>query len=54
MGDKKIKFRSAMGGYNKEDVNKYIESLSTKYSEAELESKKKISGLEKKVAELEE
>ncbi len=53
MNDKKIRFRGAIGGYNKEDVNEYIETLSTKHHAAELESNKKISELEEKVKELE-
>ena len=47
MGDKKTKFRSALSGYNKEDVNSYIESLSTKYHNEDTENKEKIAKLEK-------
>lgn len=54
MGDKKTKFRSAIGGYNKEDVNSYIEMLSTKYHNEDTENKEKIAKLEKKIKELEE
>ncbi len=53
MSERKIKFRNAMGGYNKADVNDYIESLNTKIFESENESNKKIAELEKKVKELE-
>ena len=54
MDSRKEKFRSAIGGYNKEDVNNYIEEISRKYFNdiAELEKKSKI--LEKKITELEE
>ncbi len=54
MGDKKTKFRSALSGYNKEDVNSYIESLSTKYHNEDTENKEKIAKLEKRIKELEE
>ncbi len=54
MSDRKIKFRISMRGYNKEDVNSYIESLNIKCFEAEVESKKKIAELENKVTELEQ
>lgn len=53
MSERKIKFRSAMGGYNKADVNEYIESLNSKIFESENESRKKIAELEKKIQELE-
>ncbi len=53
MGERKIKFRNAMGGYNKADVNGYIESLNSKIFESENESRKIIAELEKKIKELE-
>ena len=53
MNNKKIKFRNSMGGYNKQDVNSYIEMLSSKYYDAEADSQKKIAELENKVNELE-
>ena len=53
MSERKIKFRNAMGGYNKADVNGYIEFLNTKIFESENESRKKIAELEKKIKELE-
>ncbi|MBR5323028.1 MAG: hypothetical protein IKU48_05740 [Clostridia bacterium] len=53
MSERKIKFRNAMGGYNKADVNNYIESLNSKIFESESESRKKIADLEKKIKELE-
>ena len=54
MDDKKIKFRTAMGGYKKEDVNGYIEQLSSEYYESETKLKKKIEELEKRVRVLTE
>lgn len=53
MSERKIKFRNAMGGYNKADVNGYIESLNARMFESENESNKKITELEKKIKELE-
>ncbi|MBE6671107.1 MAG: hypothetical protein E7593_02780 [Ruminococcaceae bacterium] len=53
MNNKKIKFRNSMSGYNKQDVNSYIEMLSSKYYDAEADSQKKIAELENKVNELE-
>ncbi|MBE6718751.1 MAG: hypothetical protein E7574_05820 [Ruminococcaceae bacterium] len=53
MNNKKVKFRNSMGGYNKEDVNSYIEMLSSKYYDAEADSRKTISELEKRINELE-
>ncbi len=54
MKDGKVKFRKSMGGYNRDDVNGYIESLSSKYYYAESEYRRKIDDLEKKLKELEE
>ena len=54
MSDKKIQFRKSMSGYNREDVNSYIESMSLKHYEAEHEYRKKITDLENKIKELEE
>ena len=53
MNNKKIKFRNSMSGYNKQDVNSYIEMLSSKYYDAEADSQKKIAELENKINELE-
>ncbi len=52
MSEKKVKFRKSISGYNKEDVNTFIESLSSKYYEKETGYQKKISELEKKINEL--
>lgn len=54
MSDNLIKFRKSMGGYNREDVNNYIETISAKSYEKELDYQKKIAELEAKVKELEE
>ena len=54
MSDNRIKFRKSMGGYNREDVNNYIESMSTKSYENEVALKKQIADLEARVKELEE
>ncbi|MBQ6702766.1 MAG: hypothetical protein IJN17_07425 [Clostridia bacterium] len=54
MDDRKIKFRGALRGYNKEDVNGYIEALNSKFYEAELEYKNKIADCEKKINTLED
>ncbi len=53
VSERKIIFRNAMGGYNKADVNGYIESLNSKFFESENESSKKIAELERKIKELE-
>ncbi len=53
MGDKRISFRKSMSGYNKDDVNSYIEQMSIKLSDAEAEYQKKIGELENKIKELE-
>ncbi|MBQ7968367.1 MAG: hypothetical protein IJ292_00910 [Clostridia bacterium] len=53
MSDNRIKFRKSMSGYNREDVNNYIESISSKNYESEEAYKKKIADLEAKVKELE-
>ena len=54
MSDKKIQFRKSMGGYNRDDVNSYIEQISIKHNESEIGYRKKIAELEQKVKELEE
>lgn len=53
MGNNKVKFRNAVGGYNKLDVNSYIEMLSERYYEKDVEYQKTISDLKKRIAELE-
>ena len=54
MSEKKVKFRSAVGGYNKEDVNSYIEMLSARYYETEFENQKLVTELKKRIKELED
>ena len=53
MVNNKVKFRNAVGGYNKLDVNSYIEMLSERYYEKDVEYQKTISDLKKRIAELE-
>ena len=53
MSDNRIKFRKSMGGYNREDVNNYIESITSKNYETEEALKKQIADLEAKVITLE-
>ena len=53
MSEKKIQFRKAMGGYNREDVNRYIEAMNTKYYEAEEEHRKELKELRAKLEECE-
>ncbi|MBR6681897.1 MAG: DivIVA domain-containing protein [Clostridia bacterium] len=52
MGDRKIRFRKAIGGYNKEDVNAFIEEISARYNSSENESQRKIKELQNQVNEL--
>ena len=54
MDGRKEKFRGAIGGYNKEDVNNYIEEISRKYSANLSELEKKADRLERKINALEE
>ena len=52
MSERKIRFRKAIGGYNKEDVNSFIEEISARYNSAENEYQKKIKELQNQVNEL--
>ena len=45
-------FRSALGGFNREDVNNYIEKLNADFAERERAAKKKLDAAEEKCAEL--
>lgn len=47
MSDKKILFRKSMSGYNREDVNNYIESMNKKYNDEKTEYVEKLEALEK-------
>lgn len=47
-----VSFRGSLNGYNKEDVNKYIEEINIKFSETESEYKKIIVSQKKQLDEL--
>ena len=51
--EKMVFFRSALGGFNREDVNNYIEKLNAEFTERERTAKKKLEAAEEKCAELE-
>ena len=51
--EKMVFFRSALGGFNREDVNNYIEKLNAEFAERERAAKKKLEAAEEKCAELE-
>lgn len=53
MSGEKVKFRKSVGGYNKQDVNEYIESFSRRYEKNEQDLKKTIEAQKGKIAELE-
>lgn len=50
--EKMVYFRSALGGFNREDVNNYIEKLNAEFAERERAAKKKLDMAEEKCAEL--
>lgn len=50
--EKMVYFRSALGGFNKEDVNRYIERLNADIAERERTMQKKLATAESKAAEL--
>ncbi|MBQ9428186.1 MAG: hypothetical protein IJU41_01430 [Clostridia bacterium] len=52
--DKMVYFRTALGGFNKEDVNRYIERINADIAERERTLQKKLTAAESKAAELEE
>ena len=54
MSYRQVKFRKSMSGYNKEDVNRYIEEMNAKCCDIEFNSKKKNAELENKIKELEQ
>ncbi len=54
MSEEKNKFRKVMGGYNKEDVNRYIQEMSSKHYDIEFNYRKRIIELETRVRELEQ
>ncbi len=51
--EKMVFFRSALGGFNRDDVNGYIEKLNAEFAERERLAKKKLEASEEKCASLE-
>ncbi len=51
--EKMIYFRTSLGGFNKEDVNSYIEKLNAEFSEREKSARKKLEAAEEKLTDLE-
>lgn len=51
--EKMVYFRSALGGFNRDDVNGYIEKLNAEFGERERMAKKKLDASEEKCAALE-
>lgn len=51
--EKMVYFRSALGGFNRDDVNGYIEKLNAEFAERERAARKKLEAAEEKCAELE-
>lgn len=52
--EKMVFFRTAIGGFNREDVNNYIEKLNAEIADRERTAKKKLEISEAKCTELEE
>ena len=52
--EKMVFFRPSLGGFNKNDVNSYIEKLNAEFAERERVLKRKIETLESKCAELDD
>ena len=50
--EKMVFFRSALGGFNRDDVNGYIEKLNAEFAERERIAKKKLEASEEKCASL--
>ena len=50
--EKMVYFRTSLGGFNREDVNGYIEKLNAEFAERERAAKRKTDALESKIAEL--
>ena len=50
--EKMVYFRTSLGGFNREDVNSYIEKLNGEFAERERTAKRKTDALESKLAEL--
>ncbi len=51
--EKMVYFRTAFGGFNRDDVNSYIEKLNADFVERERLSKKRLEAAEAKIADLE-
>ncbi len=51
--EKMVYFRSALGGFNRDDVNGYIEKLNAEFAERERIAKKKLDASEEKCSALE-
>lgn len=52
--ERMVFFRSALGGFNREDVNNYIEKLNADFAERERMAKKKLEAAEAKYAEFDD
>ena len=50
--EKMVLFRTSLGGFNREDVNNYIEKLNNELAEREKLAKKKLEAAEAKCREL--
>jgi len=50
--EKMVYFRTALGGFNREDVNTYIEKLNAEFAERDRVAKKKLDASEAKCTEL--
>ena len=51
--EKMVYFRTSLGGFNREDVNSYIEKLNGEFAERERAAKRKADALEARLTELE-
>lgn len=51
--EKMVYFRTSLGGFNREDVNSYIEKLNGEFAERERAAKRKTDAMESKLTELE-
>jgi len=51
--EKMVYFRTALGGFNRDDVNSYIERLNSDFAERERIAKKRLDAADAKIADLE-
>ena len=51
--EKMVYFRTSLGGFNREDVNSYIEKMNSEFAERERAATRKREALEAKLSELE-